>query len=88
MFPFEPVAESLAELGYDTVHHERVFRQRRFASPQEQSLVLDTLSAVGVDPRGLETDGWLYAQLHVSRPRATRERVFVDLARKHESSRY
>jgi carnitine O-acetyltransferase len=88
MFPFEPVAESLAELGYDTVHHERVFRQRRFASPQEQSLVLDTLSTVGVDPRGLETDGWLYAQLHVSRPRATRERVFVDLARKHESSRY
>jgi SAM-dependent methyltransferase len=88
MFPFEPVAESLAGLGYETVHHERLFRQRRFASPQEQSLVLDTLSTVGVDPRGLETDGWLYAQLYVSRPRATSERVFVDLAPKQESSRY
>jgi hypothetical protein len=87
MFPFEPVAECLAELGYDTVYHERMFKQRRFASAEEQSLVLDTLSGVGVDPRGLETDGWLYAQLNVSRPRAAKDRVFVDLFRKQESSR-
>jgi carnitine O-acetyltransferase len=69
MFPFEPVAEILARLGYETVHHERFFKQRRFACPEEQSLVLDTLSAVGIDPRGMETDGWLYAQLYISRPR-------------------
>lgn len=72
MFPFEPVAESLAGSGYETVQLERVFKQRRFSSPEEQSLVLDTLSTVGVDPRGLEADGWLYAQLYVSRPRGTR----------------
>lgn len=69
MFPFEPVEESLARAGYETVHVEDVFRQRRFASDEEQAGVLDTLSSVGVDPRGLEGDGWLYAQLHISRPR-------------------
>jgi hypothetical protein len=80
MFPFDPVAESLVRLGYETVRLDGVFRQRRFASVQEQSLVLDTLSATGVDPRGLEAEGWLYAQLYVSRPRVTKERVVVDLA--------
>ncbi|MFD0688221.1 class I SAM-dependent methyltransferase [Actinomadura fibrosa] len=70
MFPFDPIAERLAEAGYETVRHDGVFRQRRFATEEERTLVLDRLSAVGVDPSGLETDGWLYAQLHVSRPRA------------------
>ncbi|REE95651.1 class I SAM-dependent methyltransferase [Thermomonospora umbrina] len=73
MFPFEPVAESLAEAGYETVRHEGVFKQRRFATEEEQSLVLDTLASVGVDPTGLETDGWFYAQLYVSRPAANTE---------------
>ncbi len=87
MFPFAPVAESLAGLGYETIHLERMFKQRRFASPEEQSLVLDTLWNVGVDPRGLETDGWLYAQLYVSRPRGTNGCVVIDLATNKESSR-
>jgi hypothetical protein len=47
-------------------------RQRRFASAEEQANVLDTLSDLGVDPGGLETDGWLYAELFVSRPAAIR----------------
>lgn len=72
MFPFEPVADRLAQLGYETAQLEGVFKQRRFASAEEQALVLDTLSAVGIDPRGLEDDGWLYAQLHISRPRHTK----------------
>jgi SAM-dependent methyltransferase len=79
MFPFEPVAERLAELGYQTVRHEGVFRQRRFASPEEQSGVLDTLSTVGVDPRGLEAEGWLYAQLYISRPHDTKGSAAIDL---------
>lgn len=68
MFPFEPIAETLAAEGYETMRVDRVFKQRRFATQEEQSLVLDTLSTAGVDPRGLETDGWLYAQLYLSRP--------------------
>lgn len=69
MFPYDPVAERLTALGYETDLMEGMFRQRRFASAEEQSLVLDTLAAEGVDPEGLESEGWLYAQLFVSRPR-------------------
>ncbi|GAA2796476.1 class I SAM-dependent methyltransferase [Saccharopolyspora taberi] len=72
MFPFEPMAERLSRLGYETVVVDGVFRQRRFVSAQEQAQVLDTLSAVGVDPSGLEADGWLHARLHLSRPVGTR----------------
>ncbi len=68
MFSYEPIAESLAELGYETESVEGVFRQRQFASAEEQAQILDTLSAAGVDPTGLESDGWLYARLYVSRP--------------------
>jgi SAM-dependent methyltransferase len=69
MFPFDPVADSLAELGYETEAVDGVFKQRRFASAEEQSQVLDTLSSVSVDPAGLEAEGWLYARLYISRPR-------------------
>ena len=69
MYRFEPVAECLAGLGYDTVRVDGPLRQRRFASAEEQANVLETLSDLGVDPGGLETDGWLYAELFVSRPR-------------------
>ncbi|MGH3734302.1 MAG: class I SAM-dependent methyltransferase [Micromonosporaceae bacterium] len=68
MFPFDPVAERLADMGYQTIGVEGVFKQRRFASAEEQKLVLETLSATGVDPNGLESEGWLYAQLFISRP--------------------
>jgi carnitine O-acetyltransferase len=68
MFPYDPVAEALAELGYATIHVEGLFKQRRFASLREQSQVLDSLAEVGVDPRGLEAAGWLYAELFLSLP--------------------
>jgi SAM-dependent methyltransferase len=69
MFPYGPVAEALSELGYETVQIEGLFKQRRFASEHEQSTVIDNLSGTGVDPRGLEDEGWLYAQLYLSLPR-------------------
>ncbi|MEU4492668.1 class I SAM-dependent methyltransferase [Streptomyces sp. NPDC023998] len=75
MFPFDPVDRALDELGYRTVRVEGVFKQRRFASEEEQTLVLDTMSANGVDARGLETEGWLYAELYLSRPHGTRTRT-------------
>ncbi|WP_410631801.1 class I SAM-dependent methyltransferase [Amycolatopsis sp. cmx-4-83] len=68
MFSYDPVAESLAELGYETAEVGGVFQQRRFASAEEQTQILDTLDAAGVDPAGLESEGWLYARLFVSRP--------------------
>ncbi|MFI2782354.1 class I SAM-dependent methyltransferase [Streptomyces sp. ALB3] len=69
MFPFGRVEAALEELGYRTTRVDEVFRQRRFAGPQEQRGVLDSLAAAGVDASGLEEDGWLYAQLYLSRPR-------------------
>lgn len=68
MFPFEPIAEVLAEAGYETVRHDGLFRQRRFATPEERASVLDRLVSAGVDPAGVEADGWFYAQLHISKP--------------------
>jgi carnitine O-acetyltransferase len=87
MFPFEPMAENLAGFGYQTVRQEGFFKQRRFASAEEQSRILDTLSAVGVDPHGLEAGGWLYAQLYISRPRRAKSYAIVDLAQSNESYR-
>ena len=68
MFSYAEVAESLSELGYETVQRDGLFKQRRFASVREQAGVLDGLVAAGVDPEGLEADGWLYAELYVSIP--------------------
>ena len=79
MFPFDPVADCLAGFGYETIGYERVFKQRRFASAQEQALVLDTLAEVGVDSRGLESDGWFYARLFVSCPRGEADGVGHEL---------
>jgi carnitine O-acetyltransferase len=71
MFPYDPIADRLADFGYQTVCLEGLFRQRRFVSAEEQAQVLDTLASVGVDPSGRETRGWLYAQPFLSRPSPT-----------------
>ncbi|NGN70095.1 class I SAM-dependent methyltransferase [Streptomyces sp. A7024] len=68
MFPFRPIARTLSGLGYRTTRVEGVFKQRRFASEDEQTQVLQSMSAAGVDAQDLEAEGWLYAQLYVSRP--------------------
>lgn len=68
MFPFAPIREALAEQGYVTARGKHPFRQRRFASADEREHVLDRLADMGIDPSGVETDGWFYADLYVSRP--------------------
>jgi hypothetical protein len=69
VFSYDPVAESLAELGYETAAIDGAFRQRRFASAEEQAHILEALDSAGINAEGLEADGWLYAQLYVSRPK-------------------
>lgn len=71
MFSYEPIAASLADLGYETVGVEGLFKQRRFVSEQEQTQILDAVAATGVEPHELETEGWLCAQLYLSRPAET-----------------
>ncbi|MGH3876234.1 MAG: class I SAM-dependent methyltransferase [Actinophytocola sp.] len=73
MFSYEPVADALAGLGYDTVAVAGVFRQRRFASTEERERILDALRTAGVEPHELETEGWLCAELFLSQPTETVE---------------
>ncbi len=68
MFSYDPIAKSLADLGYETVGVEGLFKQRRFVSEQEQAQILDAVTATGAEPHEFETGGWLCAQLHLSRP--------------------
>lgn len=68
MFSFKAVADALAVRGYETRKVAGVFRQRRFAVPQEQARVFAALADAGVDYRGVEDDGWLYAELYISTP--------------------
>ncbi|MBB4906022.1 class I SAM-dependent methyltransferase [Actinophytocola algeriensis] len=75
MFSYEPIAKSLADLGYETVGVEGLFKQRRFVSEQEQAQILDAVGATGAEPHDLETEGWLCAQLYLSRPMETIERT-------------
>ena len=80
MFPFDPVEETLAAAGYETVRTGGLFMQRRFATEEERAGVLETLAAVGVDADGAETEGCLYARLHISRPRGTARPTIIDMA--------
>ncbi|MEU1950475.1 class I SAM-dependent methyltransferase [Nocardia rhamnosiphila] len=68
MYGFEPIEAELAALGYHTRRMPGEFAQRRFASVAEREQVLSTLTGNGIDTTGLENEGWLYANLYVSRP--------------------
>ncbi|WP_040809076.1 class I SAM-dependent methyltransferase [Nocardia concava] len=68
MFSFDTIAAHLTALGYRTERAPGVFRQRRFASADERTRVLNTLADKGIDTTDCESDGWLYAQLYISRP--------------------
>ncbi|MFE6921603.1 class I SAM-dependent methyltransferase [Nocardia sp. NPDC057663] len=71
MFDFGPIAEELAALGYRSEQRPGMFQQRRFASAQERAQVLEALAAKGIDTTDHEAEGWLYANLFVSRPHPT-----------------
>lgn len=69
VFPFDAIAETLAEAGYVTEKLTgRHFSQRRFASTEERTQMCDRLSALGIDPSPENETGELLAELYVSRP--------------------
>ncbi len=70
MFPYEDFDTLFSEYGYVTETLPGTFRQRRFASDDEQASVLDNLAELGIDPAGKEADGWYHAEFHLSRPAA------------------
>ncbi len=69
MFPFTGIESVLEGFGYVTQKVEdRTFLQRRFASAEEQERVLQRLAALGIEPQGLESDGWYHAEAFISCP--------------------
>ena len=44
IYPAEPVVSALEAIGYEVSFSDGMLRQRRFASPEEQAQVLDTLA--------------------------------------------
>lgn len=69
MFPYDPIAASLAHVGLATEHlSSTTFVQRRFHSEQECRRVTDRLLALGIDPEGKESEGLLHANFFLSRP--------------------
>lgn len=73
--PYEQVAEVLRQRGLVTEQLAgRTFRQRRFASAEEERSVLDSVHAHGLDPSGKEEDGWYHCDFFLSRPLPDAER--------------
>ena len=71
IYPYDAIAETLSGHGLVTEKLDGVtFRQRRFASQDEQAAAVDGVTALGLDPSGLEADGRFHAELFVSRPAA------------------
>ena len=68
-FPYDDIAAALSERGLVTEKlDDRTFAQRRFASDEERAQAIQTLERRGVDPTGLEAEGWLHAEFYLSRP--------------------
>lgn len=66
---YAPIASALERFGLITeAVPGEVVRQRRFADEQEQDATVRAVRSRGLDPTGLEDEGWHYASCFVSRP--------------------
>lgn len=66
---YGPIAATLERFGLVTeAAPGEVVRQRRFADVREHEATLRAVRDRGLDPAGLEEDGWHYATCFVSRP--------------------
>ncbi len=75
----EPIRSMLARHGYRLeVLRGRTFRQRRFADDREREHALAQLRRLGIDPDGVEADGYHHAELYLARPQAEADADPVD----------
>lgn len=68
VFDYAPTAELLTEHGLVTERLPGTYPQRRFADPDEQRAALEDVRSRGLDPTGLEADGWFHAECFLTRP--------------------
>lgn len=78
MFSLQQLTTLLKERGYDVDIAPEPVPQRRFASHEEQTQVLSRLHELGVDPTGLEDQGWLYAWLITATPAVARAEQYYN----------
>lgn len=67
---YEEIAMTLKAHGLETMKLPGVLRQRRFASDKEKSDAIAHVKAHGLDPAGFEDEGYLCAEVYISRPAA------------------
>ena len=78
-FPFDAIEERFRRWGYVTEKLEnRMFFQRCFTSNIEQDAMLSNLRAQGIDPRGKEDRGALFAEFYLSRPASDAAAMSID----------
>ena len=70
VFDYSPVVDVLESYGLVTERLEGTFRQRRFASAEEQEAAIHDVRSRGLDPAGKETGGWYHADCFLTRPAA------------------
>lgn len=67
-FSFDETAHALEKYGLVTEKvPDSTFRQRRFTSVKEQSAAIRDVITRGLDPEGLEADGWYYTDCYLCR---------------------
>lgn len=69
VFDYAPAAALLAEHGLATERLPGTFPQRRFADAEEAAAAMTDVRRRGLDPAGLEAEGWFHAECFLSGPR-------------------
>ena len=79
-FPFDAIAERLADLGLVTEKlPDTTFLQRRFRDDAEQEGAIEALRAAGREPDGLESEGFYHAEFYLARPAGEIAAPIVDM---------
>ncbi|KAH7196406.1 uncharacterized protein B0J16DRAFT_390306 [Fusarium flagelliforme] len=75
---YEEVAMTLKAHGLETMKLPGVLRQRRFTSDKEKRDAIAQLKARGLDPAGFEDEGYLCAEVYISRPMGELSRMPIE----------
>ncbi len=79
-FPFDRIADRLSDFGLDAEKLEgRYFPQRKFADAEEMAGALSALDALGIDAKGLESEGRYFAEFYFAAPRSGPKLSDLDL---------
>lgn len=67
-YDYQPFVETFARHGLRTERWPGTFRQRRFTDETEQQWAFEQVRSRGLDPTGVEDDGYFHAEFFLSRP--------------------